>query len=168
MNGRTADPLIPRAAIQPTALDMSHGGTRSAVLFITIGYTGPRKSPIKETATASPTKEGTIQIMISRLSYGKLSRKRGITEYYNMKKKRTQYRVRCRARWLVFPRPFTFISAIILHVSRMKTYQFVKPEETNSSKGQTGEETGGYIPWCGATVSFSHDIFYNPTYNTGK
>lgn len=67
MNGRSAEPVCPRPAIQPTAPGRSQCGTSLAVRFMTIGYIGPKTRPMKDTAIAFPTRDGTTQIVISSL-----------------------------------------------------------------------------------------------------
>ena len=67
MKGRSAEPVWPRPAIQPTAPERSQCGIRRAVLFMTIGYIGPKTRPMRETATAFPISDGTHQIVISNL-----------------------------------------------------------------------------------------------------
>ena len=69
MKGTTAVPAWPKPAIHPMAPDISQCGTRRPVIIITIGYIGPRKTPIKETETAFATSDGTSQIVISSLRY---------------------------------------------------------------------------------------------------
>ena len=67
MNGNSAAPVNPNPPIQPMDPVRSHGGIRRPDSFIRMGYMGPKKNPTKETAIASPTREGTSQTTNSSL-----------------------------------------------------------------------------------------------------
>lgn len=67
MNGNSAEPVKPKLAIQPMDPVSSQGCRTRPDSFIRIGYIGPKKNPTKETAMASPTKEGTSQTISSSL-----------------------------------------------------------------------------------------------------
>jgi hypothetical protein len=67
INGSAALPACPNPAIQPTEAVRIHGGSRRLAQFMMIGYIGPRNRPTKDTATASPMRDGTNQMTNSRL-----------------------------------------------------------------------------------------------------
>ena len=67
MNGNTAEPAWPHAAIHPIAPVSSQRGKIREASFIKIGYIGPSRTPTIETATAPPTREGTNQTTSSSL-----------------------------------------------------------------------------------------------------
>ena len=65
--GIMAEPISPDAPTIPTVPDMSHAGTICFVTVIIRGYIGPRRKPMRETATASPISDLTDQTIISNL-----------------------------------------------------------------------------------------------------
>ena len=72
-NGNKADPANPKLAIQPMDPVSNQGGKSFPVSFIKIGYIGPKKNPIMDTATALPINEGTNQTTSSSLECGEYS-----------------------------------------------------------------------------------------------
>lgn len=77
-NGNTAAPAAPQLAIQPTPPEMRSWGRMRAAWFVMIGNMGPRKNPMKETATASPMSDGTSHTTSSRLRAKSSQRKAGM------------------------------------------------------------------------------------------
>lgn len=67
MNGKSAEPAKPKLAIQPIEPVSSQGGIRRPVSFMRMGYIGPSTKPTKETATASPMRDGTSHTTSSSL-----------------------------------------------------------------------------------------------------
>jgi hypothetical protein len=67
IKGNSALPAWPKPAIHPIDPDKSHRGTIRPAWFMTMGYMGPRTTPIKETETAPPMRDGTNHTTSSRL-----------------------------------------------------------------------------------------------------
>ena len=67
MNGNSADPANPKLAIHPMEPVNNHDGRSFPVSFISIGYIGPRKKPTRDTAIASPMRDGTSHTISSSL-----------------------------------------------------------------------------------------------------
>lgn len=67
MNGKMAAPACPRPEIHPTQPVKSHLGRMPFAWLTRMGYIGPRRSPMTDTATAFSTSEGTTQIVTSSL-----------------------------------------------------------------------------------------------------
>lgn len=67
MSGSTALPAMPMPAIQPIAPVSSQRGRTFFAWLTTIGYIGPMRTPITDTATAFSMREGTAQMVASRL-----------------------------------------------------------------------------------------------------
>ena len=65
--GNAADPVCPSPAIQLMQPVSSQRGRIRPDSFITIGYIGPSRTPMSETATAPPIKDGTNHTTSSRL-----------------------------------------------------------------------------------------------------
>lgn len=68
IKGRTALPACPKPAIQPIELVRIQRGRMRPVWFMAMGYMGPSRMPTMDMATALPIKEGTNQMVRSRLS----------------------------------------------------------------------------------------------------
>jgi hypothetical protein len=67
MKGNAADPVCPSPAIQPMQAVSSQRGRIRPDWFMTMGYIGPRRTPMSETATAPPIRDGTSHTTSSRL-----------------------------------------------------------------------------------------------------
>ena len=80
MNGSNALPACPNPAIHPIEPVSSHRGSTRRAWFIARGYIGPSSMPTRETATASPTREGTNQMTSSSLVVAWLVRGRSMDE----------------------------------------------------------------------------------------
>ena len=65
--GNAADPVCPSPAIQPMQPVSSQRGRIRPDSFITMGYIGPSRTPMSETATAPPIRDGTSHTTSSRL-----------------------------------------------------------------------------------------------------
>lgn len=65
--GNAADPVCPSPAIQPMQPVSSQRGRIRPHSFITMGYIGPSRAPMSETATAPPIRDGTNHTTSSRL-----------------------------------------------------------------------------------------------------
>lgn len=72
MNGKMAAPAWPRPEIHPTQPVKSHLGRMPFAWLTRMGYIGPRRSPMTDTATAFSTSEGTTQTVTSSLERGLL------------------------------------------------------------------------------------------------
>ena len=70
MKGTMAVPIRPKLVIQPIDPDNIWPGINLPHWFMIIGNMGPKNRPTSEMATASPTREGTRQMTISRLEMG--------------------------------------------------------------------------------------------------
>ena len=68
MKGSAADPVCPNPAIQPMQGVSNQRGRMRPDSFITMGYIGPSRTPMSETATAALIREGTSQTTSSRLA----------------------------------------------------------------------------------------------------
>jgi hypothetical protein len=66
-NGNAADPVCPSPAIQPMQPVSNQRGRIRPDWFITMGYIGPSRTPMSETATAPPIRDGMSHTMSSRL-----------------------------------------------------------------------------------------------------
>ena len=66
MNGKNADPACPNPAMIPNAPPKLHFGKIFIEWFTTMGYIGPRRTPMTATATAFSMSEGTNQMVTSR------------------------------------------------------------------------------------------------------
>lgn len=66
-NGSTADPAWPTPPIHPTPPVKSHFGMISPDCLIRIGYMGPSRRPMNETASAFSSRDGTTQTVTSSL-----------------------------------------------------------------------------------------------------
>ena len=67
MNGNAAAPAAPKLVTNPTDPEMSSGGSMFPAWFMTMGKTGPRKKPTKQTQTADAMRLSTCQTTSSRL-----------------------------------------------------------------------------------------------------
>jgi hypothetical protein len=65
--GNAADPVCPSPAIQPMQPVSSQRGRIRPDSFITMGYIGPSRTPMSETATAPPIRDGTSHTTSSSL-----------------------------------------------------------------------------------------------------
>lgn len=67
MKGNTAVPIIPKQEIQPIEPGRSQRGMIDPHWLMMMGNIGPKSSPTRAMATASPISDGTNHIIISRL-----------------------------------------------------------------------------------------------------
>lgn len=68
IKGKIALPACPKPAIQPIELVRIQRGKMRPVWFMAMGYMGPSRTPMIDMATALPIRDGTNQMVRSRLS----------------------------------------------------------------------------------------------------
>ena len=88
-NGSTAEPAWPTLAMYPRQPVRSQRGRMVVEWFMRMGNMGPKKKPTKETAIASPTRDGTSQTISSSLRW--YASNKITTRYQDIEVRRTQW-----------------------------------------------------------------------------